>query len=727
MGGGRHGMNCRIGRRLVIWVVAAVLLAFSPLTEAFDTQEFLQRTSISDVTLAPNGARVLYRVSRADLATNARSSRLWVRSLNDRKAVEVPIDGGQAFAWQRDASGFLFADGEGAVHEWDMRDSSDRVVLPASKLLSMFPNAQSVLVREIDIAPKGDLVAITTTITDRIDPHPLKGVEVDTSWSLNPDASRPAVLQPPATTTVLLLDLRSKEVSRILPEEFEVTLDFWGQGLDWSPDGRRLAFAASKIRPHGATWNFMSSDLYMVDISTRDIRLLVSEPGVDFHPFWSPDGTRIAFSTMAGKFDWKDWQYTFQIGLVDLSGKEPHVWFPFAGTPEDPRTRWLNLGGWSTDSKEFYFVAPVRGHSEMLGLNIKTGRLRSLPHPADANADLDRWISDWRTARHADLAVFQRSDFNHAPDLYAWRRSDASIERLTNLNPSINDHPYAHVESVTWPSADGKWDLQGFLLTPIHALGGKLPLIAEVVGGPGMVYAGAVWLPTFTYLPEPTFLDHGYAVFLPNTRGRYGFGEAFNRSLHVDQSMNRVAATDVISGVNHLIERGRIDPRRVGIAGYSYGGGVTAYAVALNQMFRAAVIDEGVFLNPWDHFDSEPNRAGWAHMYGASSPFDPSIWPLLLKDSPSEVVSSIKTPILLGFGIDSEAQTQGRPFYAALQAYRVPSEFIIYPRSGHSTMEPVLVIDGYQRKLEWFDYWLKGIPSDRMRERYGEPNVLRIN
>jgi dipeptidyl aminopeptidase/acylaminoacyl peptidase len=714
-------------RRLHFFLAGAVLAALAPLAESFDTQQFLERAVISDVSLAPNGSRVLYRVTRADVTHNTRLSSTWVLSIGDRKTVQIPIDEGQAFGWRRDGSGFLFATSDGGIHEWDMASSSDRLLMPASRLRALFPTAQSVDVQEIDVAPKGTLVAIAATITERVDEHPLKGVEVDADWSLPPNTSVPSVLKAPTTTTLLKLDLAAREISKLLPDEFEAILGFHGHGIDWSPNGKSLTFAASKLQPQGAFWNYMSSDLYLLDLTSNKIQLLVKEPGLDLQPFWSPDGKRIAFSTMAGKFDWADWEYTFQIGFVDLTAKEPHAWFPFADTPEDPRTRWLSLGGWSRTGKEFYFVAPVRGHSEPLAMNITTRALRSLPHADGANSDVDRWITDWRTARNSDVVVFQSGDFNRAPELYALRPLDKKPQHLTNLNPVINNHPYARVESVAWPSKDGKWELQGFLLTPIHAAtDAKLPLIAEVVGGPGLVTAGVIWTAEFTYLPEPTFVEHGYAVFLPNTRGRYGFGEAFNHSLYVDHSMNRVPAIDLISGVNHLVEKGRIDPDRVGIAGYSYGGGVTAYALALSQSFRGAVIDEGVFLNPWDHFDSSPNRIRWAHLYGASSPFDPNIWSLLLKDSPTEVVSSIKTPILLGFGIDSEAEPQGRPFFAALQKYRVPSEFVVYPRSGHSTMEPVLVMDGYQRKLEWFDYWVKGIASERMLRRYGSSRKGQI-
>jgi dipeptidyl aminopeptidase/acylaminoacyl peptidase len=462
----------------------------------------------------------------------------------------------------------------------------------------------------------------------------------------------------------------------------------------------------------------MAADLYLVDVATGRVQALVEQPGFDLEPFWSPDGKKIAFKTLAGKIDW---QYSSQIGIVDLSSATPRVTFPMAATPEDPRTRWTDLGGWSRDGEEFYYVSPVRGHNEAHALNVKTGAIRRLS--VQPTAKIDDWITGWLTARDSGDVVFQSGDFNHMPDLYVWHgKKNYFARRMSNLNPIINDHPYAHVESLTWPSADGKWQLQGFLLTPMNSKG-RLPLIVDVVGGPTMAWAGDVMIRDLTSFPWPSFVNHGYAIFMPNTRGRRGFGNAFINAFEADHSMNRVPATDVVAGVESLVRRGLVDPQRLGIAGHSYGGGVAAYALSLSKLFRAASIHEANALNPWDHYSASPISMYWAHVYGGTSPFDPAIWPLVLRDSPSDAASSVTTPVLLGFGIETFAQTQGRPYYEALQHYHIPSEFIVYPRSGHNTVEPVLVADGYRRNLEWFDYWVMGIASDEMRRRYGSPTV----
>jgi len=709
-------------------MTVAVPLAFEGYTSSaapFAITEFIERSGVSGVAISPDGSELLYTIAKADLSRNSLSSNLRTLAIEERKESELPIDGGDAYEWMPDSSSFLYVTTHGDIHRWDLHTASDHTLLAASTLCNLFPNCHSVNVSEIHVDPAGTLAALVVVVTGRADEHPSQGVEVQRGWNLAPNVALPSVVSAPTTTTLIRLNLLSNEVSRLVSEELEV-MKVWGHSIDWSPDSREIVFSASKGSNIRRETSYMWSDLYIVGIDGHVPRLLLSQPGFDLQPYWSPDGKTIAFKTLAGKMDWR---YNSQVGLVDLRGHHARYWAPTFAMSSNPKARSVRLGGWSHDSKEFYFVAPVRGHFGLYSIDAETGTLRdvAVPEGFDVGGDTAPPLV---SARNADILVVQGSDFNHVPDLFAWRRSSGTLEQITQLNPELNDRPFSRTETVTWPSSDGKWRLQGFLLTPVDGGAGPWPLIVDVVGGPIMGDSLEVVAPNSEVggiFPWPEFLKRGYALFIPNTRGRPGFGESFANAFDAEHSMNRVPSTDIISGVEHLIRQGRVDPRRIGIAAHSYGGGVAAYALARSNLFRAASIHEAVFLNPVDRYSSAPNAIAWAHMYGASSPFDPSIWPRLLRDSPSERVGSIKTPTLLEFGIESEAQSQGRPFFEALQLNHVPSELVVYPRTAHNTSEPELIADSYRRNLEWFDFWLKGIASDRMLERYGPARNLRGN
>jgi dipeptidyl aminopeptidase/acylaminoacyl peptidase len=420
----------------------------------------------------------------------------------------------------------------------------------------------------------------------------------------------------------------------------------------------------------------------------------------------------------------EDWTYESQIGLVNTSASQNTIELPGGNLPEDPRLRYIGLGGWSHGGEAVFYSAPALGHFRFLSLNISTGEVQE--PVSSGGLDLSDYSGPAK-ARDADVFIIKGMSFNKWPDLYAWRPGGRRLQRVTFLNPHLDSSPYCKVEEVNWPSADGKWQLQGFLLMPFTQGEHPPPLIVYAAGGPNMVGTSELDI-SLAEFPWPLFLQRGYAVFMPNTRGRDGFGTTFQHALRADQSLNYVPATnDLLSGVEFLIKQGRVDPQRIGLAAHSYGGGVAASALRSNSIFRAASIHEGValFLTSADRYTAQQWRIRLMEGHGVASPFDRTTNASALQDSPGDHADEIKAPTLLEFGILANAGSQGRPFFAALQYFHVPSEFIVYPRTGHITSEPKLIADAYRRNLEWFDYWLKGIATERMQKRYGLPPIAR--
>jgi dipeptidyl aminopeptidase/acylaminoacyl peptidase len=99
---------------------------------------------------------------------------------------------------------------------------------------------------------------------------------------------------------------------------------------------------------------------------------------------------------------------------------------------------------------------------------------------------------------------------------------------------------------------------------------------------------------------------HGYAVLLPNVRGSTGYGHRFLELNRADWGGGDFK--DVLAGVDALVARGVADPRRVGIAGWSYGGYMAAWAVTQTQRFKAAVAAAGL-SNLVSHFGTEERSA----------------------------------------------------------------------------------------------------------------------
>jgi dipeptidyl aminopeptidase/acylaminoacyl peptidase len=203
----------------------------------------------------------------------------------------------------------------------------------------------------------------------------------------------------------------------------------------------------------------------------------------------------------------------------------------------------------------------------------------------------------------------------------------------------------------------------------------------------------------------------GYAVFIPNTRGRQGENEAFRRGIS-DGNYARLPFEDVMAGVDSLVHRGIADPARLGVMGHSYGGFLTGYAITQTNRFKSAVVYEGG-LYSWVTFTFSlvpgPDRAkslDQVHGY-QKNPFEPQELKALIDQSPAFHMRCVVTPTLLLAGRNAY---QMRPMFTGLTWFRIPVEFIGYQNETHAFSHISAEIDYVTRIGAWFDYWLRDMP-----------------
>ena len=264
---------------------------------------------------------------------------------------------------------------------------------------------------------------------------------------------------------------------------------------------------------------------------------------------------------------------------------------------------------------------------------------------------------------------------------------------LTHANAGLSA-PYG-VKSLAWKS-DG-YDVQGWLILP-HNQHGKLALITQVHGGP----AAAV-VPGFISGSNRTFLDKGYALFLPNARGSYGQGENFAAANVRDIGAGPLR--DILAGIDAAERAAPIDDKRLGITGGSYGGYMTMWAVTQTNRFKAGVAAAGI--SDWLSYYGENGIDEWMIPYfGASVYDDPDVY---AKASPITFIRNAKTPVFEYVGAqDIECPApQTQEFWHALHDLGVPTSYAIYPGEGHGLRDPAHVADAQARTLQWFEKYLR--------------------
>lgn len=517
---------------------------------------------------------------------------------------------------------------------------------------------------------------------DREKTTPLtKGIEVDVTWN-------PKRHMPTSPTLLFTAEVSTGEIQPLTDESLNV------HSFDWSPEGNQIAFSASE-KVGSNTW--MNTDIYVVEVPTRNIRLRLKQPGPDNNPLWSSDGKRIAFNSQKGKLDW---QQRTTIGVLDPS--EGEAFYPADDFWQESGST-HKIVSWSDDNQEIYFQAGFHLTRRLFRVSTNGKRV------AQITPDNNRMYSQFSFSRDKKILAFAIESVTEPPNVYVSKASLFKPVKLTHVNPQLDNIARSQIEVIKWRSKDDKWDIHGVLIKPPdYQPGKKYPLLVFLQGGPGMVQMA--YNLTNQY-PIQVFAAKGYLVLAPNTRGRWGFGMPFYHAIRENKDRTPGPLLDMMTGVDLLVEEGIADPDRLGIMGFSYGGELTAYSITQTNRFKAASIGEG----PTDHVNilfhacGDPSRVKFYRDFmGWDPPYDPMELKEIMRQSAIYNVRKVKTPALLEYGSESMAPDHGRIFFQALQYFEVPSQFIVYPRTRHGVSEPLLREDSMLRNLKWFDFWVLG-------------------
>ena len=441
---------------------------------------------------------------------------------------------------------------------------------------------------------------------------------------------------------------------------------------DWSPDG--TSFAAEVV-PGSGTDNYWTAELYVVNATTGSVRSLWKPPFQIAWPRWSPDGSSIA--VIHGLMS-DEGSNGGDVVMVPAVGKGEAVNFAMAGSARS--LSWKADGALIVDEY-------IDGKSALVSIPPSTGQQTTLTSSLENYTGIS-------VATRANVVSAIVQSFNAAPDVYAG--APGKWTNQTNVNSAITPM-WGEVKSLHWKTDIGQ--VQGWLSCPAGIVPAqKYPMVVAIHGGPSSA-ATAAWPARWSaVLPS-----QGYCVLMPNPRGSYGSGEKFTQANIKDFGYGDLK--DILAGVDAAIAQAPVDPNRVGVIGWSYGGYMTMWAVTQTSRFKAAVAGAGIVS--WQSYYGQNKIDQWMiPFFGASVYDDPDVY---ARSSPITFIKKVKTPTLVLHGDrDSEVPTpQGYEFWHALKALGVPTELVIYPNEGHAISLPEHVHDIEKRLVAWFDKYLR--------------------
>jgi dipeptidyl aminopeptidase/acylaminoacyl peptidase len=510
--------------------------------------------------------------------------------------------------------------------------------------------------------------------------------------------------------------------------------------LLWSPDGKALAFVS-----HRGDHSFIG--LYKPD--TKSLQYL--DPGTDHddYPEWSPDSKSIAFVRVPyhkreDLFGPERTGLPWSIRVVDIAtGKGREVWRAKEGMGSvfheaqgKSQLHWTSTGSiifpWEADGwLHLYSVSLSGGEAKLLTPgefevdSVDAGRDgKSIVYSSNQN-DIDRrhvWKLDTASGHTGELTRGEGIETSPAissdGEATAVLRSDARVPirpAVIEANGDLHDlapqsepagFPAAGFvvpQQVIFSSADGM-RIHGQLFLPKNAGDGRRhPAVVFFHGGSRrQMLLGWHYMEYYSnaYGMNQYLASQGYIVLSVNYRSGIGYGEAFREAVNYGAT-GASEFNDVLGAGLYLRSRSDVDSAHIGAWGGSYGGYLTALALArASDMFAAGVDLHGVH-------DWNLELGNWLPAYDPAA--DPQAARTAWLSSPMSSIDTWRSPVLLIQGDDDRNVQFSQTVQLAegLRKQKVDVEELVFPDEIHDFLLHRDWLAAYSAGAEFFSRHLK--------------------
>jgi dipeptidyl aminopeptidase/acylaminoacyl peptidase len=464
----------------------------------------------------------------------------------------------------------------------------------------------------------------------------------------------------------------------------------------FSPDGTHVAYTANRSEDPEQTF---FSDIYQLNLATKDTEKLTTSDKRFRAPQYSPDGTKLSLLgddlAFAGSTLTRVWSLDLATrNLTCLTSEWDAECSDMA--INDMGTGAGDMGAiWHKANDALYFLASEQGATNLYRVTLDKQITKVLGGK--------RQIYAFSTNKDQAQFVYAVSQSDIPGDLFVSTFSGDEEQRLTAANEHVlQTKALAIPEDFIFKANDGT-DLQGWIIKPVGLKEGEsYPLVLEIHGGPHAMYS-------YAFMHEFQVLaSKGYGVLFMNPRGSHGYGQQFVDA--VRGNYGGVDYDDVMTALDYTLDTyDWIDPLRLGVTGGSYGGFMTNWIIGHTNKFKAAVTQRSI--SNWVSFygvsDIGYFFTEWEHKTTIMEDPD-ELWRI----SPLRYVKHVQTPLLI---LHSENDyrcpiEQGEQLYVALKQQKKPTRFVRFPASNHELSrsgDPSLRIVRLNEITNWFDQYLQ--------------------
>lgn len=651
-------------------VALALLPAFPARGQqaGFRSEDLHRLKSVGEVQLSPHGEYIAYSVTSREGPGRPAAA---IRIRDVRAGSDTRVGPGSGARWSPDGEWIAYfgvmGDRYGLII---VRPDGDDVRFLADVQGTNHPLPSSG--EWLSWAPDGSAIAFVSTTPGPESAEASGDPVVITRYLYKPTASEGMTrFNDNRRSHIFVVTLSTGQVRQLTDGPY------YEHSIDWSPRGDEILFISNREPDPDRFFNY---DIFAVTVRDGTTRRLTRTESAEYRPTWSPDGRSIAYQgTSRGLTSSETTMEDTHVWVMDADGsRRREVGGEIDNRQGPPR--------WSADGKSIYFTVQERGSVGLHRLDLEgRNHVVVLGEPGA--------VVSWSLGADGVVAYA----FSSARDLsQLYLLEGRRTRQLTDLNRELLERrETAAVEPLRFVSFDGL-QVEAFFTHPLGRRDGSShPMITMIKGGPHGQRG-----PRFDHKAQ-VYAAQGWAVLTVNYRGSTGYGQAFADAIFGDQDGGE--AKDVIYGVQAALRRHDwIDRDRLGIEGGSYGGQLTNWIITQTDMFAAAIPIAGI-----SNLISF-NYMAYYHDYLAvefgAYPHQDNLMDVLWERSPLKHVARVKTPTMLVHGEnDNDVPiAEAEQFYVALHDVGVPAVMVRYPREGHGVRETAHVVDLIDRSVAWY-------------------------
>jgi dipeptidyl aminopeptidase/acylaminoacyl peptidase len=642
---------------------------------------------ISEVEVAPDGNRILYGVSYFDVPADKSNRELFVINSdgsNKKQLTQTAFNEYNA-VWNADGSHILFLSPEsGSMQVWKMKaDGSEKQQISNT----------GTDINGFKLSPDGSKIVFCSLVEkENIFSALYAGLDKATGRLMNDLMYRHWDHWVDAYSHLFIADYDGHALTGLIDilegEPFESPTEPFGgmEQVAWSADGKKLAYTCRKLSGKAYALS-TNTDIYEYDLLSKNtLNLTEGMSGYDVNPVYSPDGTMIAWESMARDGYESDKARLFIMNLQ-------------SGDKQDFSTAFdqnANQLVFSNDSKSVYFISCWHATEEIYRLDITSGIITRLT---------DGIHNYTAFALAGDKIIATRVSMSKPTEIYSVDIETGEAQELSFENKHLLDQLSFGSVTQRWvKTTDGK-EMHVWVILPPHFDSTKrYPTLLYCEGGPQSTVS-QFWSYRWNF---QMMAANGYVIVAPNRRGLPGFGQEWLEQISGDYGGQNMK--DYLSAIDAVKQEPWVDADHLGAVGASYGG-FSVYWLAghHDNRFKAFIAHDGMFNLEAQYLETEEF---WFANWDLGGPFwekDNKVAQRSYANSPHKFVQNWNTPILIVHGeLDYRiVASEGMSAFNAAVLRGVPAEYLCFPNENHWVLHPQNGVLWQRVFFNWLDKWLK--------------------